>query len=97
VVPYSSLSDCAVRVSISRRALRPSQGTWHFACGVTRGQTSSCRAALVRSDVVAANVVGCDIQGKLHIARGLTGRVAEWRVPLADLGARLGELTAPRV
>jgi hypothetical protein len=28
--------------------------------------------------------------------RGLTGRMAEWRVAVDDLGARLGELTAPR-
>jgi hypothetical protein len=35
------------------------------------------------------------IDGKLVITHGLTGRMAEWLVAVADLGARLGNLTAP--
>jgi hypothetical protein len=34
--------------------------------------------------------------GQLVITRNLGGRMAEWRVQLADLGARLGELTSLR-
>jgi hypothetical protein len=35
---------------------------------------------------------GHDVDGGLAVPRGLTGRLARWRVPLATLGQRLAEL-----
>ncbi len=84
-------------VSVYRPALRPSPVTWFVIFLEDEGETSFLpRCAVVPSEAVAADLVGGDVHGKLSITHGLTGRMAEWRVPLVDLGARLGELTSPR-
>ena len=84
-------------VSVYRPALRPSPLTWFVIFLEDEGETSFLpHCAVVPSEVVAGDLVGGDVHGKLSITRGLTGRMEEWRIPLADLGARLDELTSPR-
>jgi hypothetical protein len=84
-------------VNVYRPALRPSPVTWFVIFLEDEGETSFLpHCAVVPSEVVAADLVGRGVHGTMSITRGLTGRMAEWRVPLADLGVRLGELTAPR-
>jgi hypothetical protein len=48
--------------------------------------------AVIPSTVVAEDLGGDGIEGHLPVTRGLTGRLAPWRVPLTDLGARLAEV-----
>lgn len=84
-------------LTVYRPALRPSPLTWFVIFLEEEGQTQFMpHCAVVPSEVVARRLSSSGEHGDLDITRGLTGRMAEWRVPLADLGARLGELTAPR-
>jgi hypothetical protein len=85
------------QVSVYRPALRPSPLTWFVILLEDEGQTAFLPdCAVVPSEAVAGYLAGGGVDGKLAITHGLTGRMAEWRVPVAALGARLGELTAPR-
>jgi hypothetical protein len=85
------------QVSVYRPALRPSPLTWFVILLEDEGQTAFLpHCAVVPSEVVAGYLAGGGVDGKLAITHGLTGRMAEWRVAVADLGPRLGELTAPR-
>jgi hypothetical protein len=95
------------QVSVYRPALRPSPLTWFVIFLEDEGQAAFLledegqaaflpHCAVVPSEVVAGYLAGGGVDGKLAITHGLTGRMAEWRVAVADLGARLGELTAPR-
>ena len=49
--------------------------------------------AVVPSAVVSADLASHVVHGKLSVTRELTGRMARWRVPVAELGSRLVELT----
>jgi hypothetical protein len=83
-------------VSVYRPALRSSPLTWFVIFLEDEGQTAFLpHCAVVPSEVVSGYLAGGGVDGKLAITHGLTGRMAEWRVAVADLGARLGELTAP--
>jgi hypothetical protein len=84
-------------LTVYRPALRPSPLTWFVIFLEEEGQMQFMpHCAVVPSEVVARHLSSRGEHGDLDITRGLTGRMAEWRVPLADLGTRLGELTAPR-
>jgi hypothetical protein len=81
-------------VSVYMPALRPSRFTWFVILLEDEGEPEFLPyCGVVPSEVVARYVAGNDLHGQLPITRGLTGRMAEWRVPLAGLGTRLGELT----
>jgi hypothetical protein len=85
------------QVSVYRPALRPSPLTWFVIFLEDEGETAFLpHRAVVPSQVVAEYLSGRGIGGKLTITRGLTGRLAQWRVPLTELGVRLAELTATR-
>jgi hypothetical protein len=85
------------QVSVYRPALRPSALTWFVILLEDEGQTAFLpHCAVVPSEVAAAYLAGGGVDGKLAITHGLTGRMAEWRVSLEQLGARLGQLTASR-
>lgn len=47
------------------------------------------------SATVAEYLAGHSLAGKLVVTRGVTGRLAPWRVPMASLGERLAELALP--
>jgi hypothetical protein len=80
-------------VSVYRPALRPSPRTWFVIFLADRGETAFLPdCAVIPSAVVAEDLGGHRIDGGLAVTRRLTGRLAPWRVPLADLGDRLAEV-----
>ena len=83
------------QVSVYRPALRPSPATW-FVIFLKEAATTTFlpHCAVVPSETVARYLAGHGVEGKLIVTRGLTGRMERWRVPLADLGGRLGQLTS---
>jgi hypothetical protein len=84
------------QVSVYRPALRPSAVTWFVILLEDEGETAFLpHCAVVPSKVVARYLAGNEAHGKLAITRLLTGRLARWRFPLTELGARLAELTSP--
>lgn len=81
--------------SVYRPALRPSPTTWFVIFLEDEGETAFAEHCVVMpSAVVAEYLAGHTTRGKLTVTRGVTGRLAPWRVPLAGLGARLAELAA---
>jgi hypothetical protein len=84
------------QVSVYRPALRPSAVTWFVILLEDEGETDFLpHCAVVPSEMVARYLAGNEPHGKLAITRLLTGRLARWRVPLTELGARLTQLTSP--
>ncbi len=83
------------QVSVYRPALRPSRHTWFVIFLEEDGETMFMdHCAVMPSTLVAEYLAGNVMHGKLAVTRGLTGRLQRWRVPVAQLGARLAELTA---
>ena len=82
-------------VDLLRRPLRPSPTTWFVIFLADEGSTEFLPdCAVIPSTVVAEHLVGEGDFGTLWVDRGITGRFARWRVPVAALGARLGQLGA---
>ncbi|MBJ7596303.1 MAG: hypothetical protein JF886_15855 [Candidatus Dormibacteraeota bacterium] len=82
------------QVSVYRPALRPSPHTWFVIFLKPQKSTAFVgHCAVVPSQVVAEALASNEAHGKLAVTRELTGRMAPWRVELADLGARLVQLT----
>jgi hypothetical protein len=80
-------------VSVCRPALRPSPRTWFVVFLADRDERAFLPdCAVIPSTVVAEDLGGHGVEGQLAVTRGLTGRLGPWRVPLADLGARLAEV-----
>jgi hypothetical protein len=81
-------------VSVYRPALRPSERTWFVIVLAEQDGTGFLPdCAVIPSTVVAEDLGGHDVDGGLPVTRRMTGRLAPWRVPLADLGARLADVT----
>lgn len=81
-------------VSVYRPALRPSERTWFVIFLAEQDGTGFLPdCAVIPSTVVAEDLGGNDVDGGLPVTRRMTGRRAPWRVPLADLGARLADVT----
>ena len=82
-------------VNVHMASLRPSRTTW-FVILVAEDNDSpfaeSC--AVIPSTVVAELLRSDGPHGELPVHRGIGGRLAPWRVPLAELGARLAEVAA---
>jgi hypothetical protein len=84
------------QISVYRPALRPSPVTWFVILLEEEGETAFLpHCAVVPSEMVARYLAGNEPGGKLAVTRLLTGRLARWRVPLTELGARLAQLTSP--
>jgi hypothetical protein len=82
------------QVSVYRPALRPSPHTWFVVfLEDAVSDTFLPECAVIPSAVVAELLAGADAtNGKLWVTRGVTGRLAPWRVSRATLGLRLAEL-----
>jgi hypothetical protein len=82
-------------VSVYRMALRPSPHTWFVVFLAEHGSSEFLPdCAVIPSMVVAESLAGSRMEGKLSVARGFTGRLAPWRLPLAELGRRLADVAA---
>jgi hypothetical protein len=81
-------------VSVYRPALRPSPRTWFVVfLEDTAADTFLPDCAVIPSIVVGELLAGGDrSNGKLWVTRGVTGRLAPWRVPVTSLGRHLAEL-----
>jgi hypothetical protein len=84
-------------VSVYRPALRPSATTWFVVLLADAGSSDFLpECAVIPSDVVLGvlrdSSRGHGNEGRFEVTRGVTGRLAEWRVPLASLGDRLSSL-----
>ncbi|MHB8719720.1 MAG: hypothetical protein ACYDAC_12655 [Candidatus Dormibacteria bacterium] len=85
--------ETAAKVNVHRASLRPSATTWFvvfLADDWSLEFLPDC--AVIPSTVVAHHLAGEGRSGALNVNRGVTGRFARWRVPVAELGGRLGEL-----
>ncbi|HWF57707.1 MAG TPA: hypothetical protein VG520_05095, partial [Candidatus Dormibacteraeota bacterium] len=82
------------QVSVYRPALRPSPRTWFVVfLEDTAADTFLPDCAVIASIVVGELLAGGDrSNGKLWVTRGVTGRLAPWRVPVTSLGRHLAEL-----
>lgn len=83
------------RVQVYRPALRPSPKTWFVVFLEDEGEAhfhENC--AVVPSLFVAEHLAGSGKTATFGINRDVRGRLAPWRVPLDDLGARLAELAS---
>ena len=82
-------------VNVARSALRPSPTTWFVVLTADDPDGPFDEVcAVVPSEVVAQHLSGAGREGKLSVSRGFGGRLAEWRVGLDELGARLAEVAA---
>jgi hypothetical protein len=80
-------------VSVYRPALRPSPHTWFVVFLADQGTTDFMpHCAVIPSLEIPEYLGGHGAHGGLAVPRGLAGRLARWRVPLATLGQRLAEL-----
>ncbi len=81
-------------LNVYRPALRPSSQTWFVILlekqGGAPGFLPDC--AVVPSHALTQMLRSKGIHGKLHVYRRMTGRLAPWKVPLAELGLRLAAL-----
>lgn len=84
------------QVSVYRPALRPSPKTWFVVLLADQDETSFLpHCAVIPSAVVGDDLAGHGLSGKLWVTRGVSGRLAPWRVPLASLGQALTTLPVP--
>jgi hypothetical protein len=82
-----------VQASVYRPALRPSSHTWFVVFLEDEDETAFLpHCVVIPSAIVEELLAGHAVDGKLWVTRGVTGRLAPWRVPLATLGGRLAEL-----
>lgn len=82
-------------LNVYRPALRPSPRTWFVLFASSEGASSFMDQCLVMpSTFVALHLSGDERHGVLDVPQGFRGRLAQWRVPTADLGVRLAEVAA---
>lgn len=85
------------KVNVYRPPLRVSAQTWFVIFLEASGETSFLEHCVVMPSAKVAEYTRGESalgRGTLPVTRGVTGRLAPWRVPREDLGARLVELAS---